>query len=115
VELKGNKGRGGYRPGGGRKPVVRQFSEKFKSDLLRALKLKAKETGRDVYMVLADMIYDGNTPAHVRANLFRLVSDVFVIKESHQTVERHDMGPVIGLPPVMEVPPEYRQKEEEIH
>jgi len=115
MELKGNKGRGGPRPNSGRKPVVRQFSEAFKKDLMKAMRDKAKETGKTVYMVMADMIYDTQTAGHVRANLLRLISDVFVIRESHQVVERHDMGPVIGLPPVMEIPEEYRQKSEEIH
>lgn len=113
MELKGNKGRGGYRLGGGQPPKIRQYSDATKRAVMRALNAEAKKAGKTVYEAFAGLLLSDGTPATTRATLFRILFDVLVVKESHQTVEKVENGPVIGLPPVMETPPEYRREDED--
>ena len=108
MELPGNKGRGGARPGAGRKATVKQYTDDFRRKFLKALRRKERETGRSVYDEFTEALYDRDGHPAARVALFKIWADVFVVQESHQVVERRDTGPVICLPPTMEVPPEYR-------
>ena len=115
MELRGNKGRGGRRAGAGRKPGHREYSEDFKRKVLAAAKRKETETGRSVFDEFVAALYDRELFPTARVGLFKIWAEMFVTKQSHAVVEKYDYGPVIGLPPVMDMPEEYRRKDEEIH
>ena len=115
MELTGNKGRGGARPGAGRKPTIKQYSDDFRKKFMKALRRKERETGRSVYDEFLEALYDRNGHPAARVALFKIWADVFVVRESHQVVERRDTGPQICLPAIMEVPPEYREKDKDLH
>ena len=111
MELKGSGKRGGARAGAGRRPTAKFYSDDFKAKLKRAARAKEKATGRSVFDEFMAMIYDPGTHPNAKVGLFKCYFDAFAVRESRQTVERIERGPVISLPAIMEVPPEYRTKD----
>ena len=94
---------GGRRQGAGRPRKKREYSDKFKKSVQRALEKKAKETGKSIFDVFADQLYnvDKKQPQVWSAN-FKTLVEIIVVKESHQTNENKTIGPAIGLPPIRE-------------
>jgi hypothetical protein len=97
----GGKNSGGAREGAGRKKAIKSYSDAFKSGMMKALKAKAKETGKTIQEIIVDVAYSDNKKwGNMRAAALKLVADVLVTKESHQTIDKRDIGPQIGLPPI---------------
>lgn len=92
---------GGARPGAGRKSY--NLSEKEKKRLLSAARKIQKETGKAIADILLEMIYGAKTE-QIKLAAIRLYYDVITVKEGFKTIEKHDYGPTIGLPPVKERP-----------
>ena len=94
-------------PGPGRPPAVRNYSDKFKDDMQKALIKKAKETGKTIYDVFCDMLWnpDKRQPTAWAAN-FRSLCEIMVTKESKSTIDKHEIGPRIGLPPIRHPDPD---------
>lgn len=103
--------RGGSRPNAGRKPRKRDFSEKFKAGIFKALKKIEKETGISIYDLFVYMLYDKKVQDSVRASLWKILAEVFVVKESKQTIEQHNTGPMIFLPEIQKKPEEFEEME----
>jgi hypothetical protein len=40
------------------------------------------------------------------SRLWKILSEVMAAKESHQTIEKHEIGPRIGLPPIRRPDPD---------
>jgi len=93
--------RGGSRSGSGRKSY--NLSEREKKRLLSTARKIQKSIGRSIADILLELIYYSKTE-QTKLAAIRLFYDVVAVKESHQTVEKHDFGPVIGLPPMKEKP-----------
>jgi hypothetical protein len=93
--------RGGAREGTGPKKPIRSYSDKFKADMLKALDKKAKATGKTIYDVFCDKLWDEKQkmPTAWAAN-FRSLCEIMVTKETKSTIEKHEIGPRIGLPPI---------------
>lgn len=114
---KKKENRGGKREGSGRKRLV--LADKQIKKLMSAFRAKAKEHNTSVELEFAGAVLDGELktkrPA-TWARLVRIYFDLTVVKQSHQTgdVNVNHKAPVIGLPPVMEKPPEAIKKEEEL-
>ena len=99
--------KGGARPGAGRKSY--NLSEKEKRKLLSAARKMQKETGRAIADILLEMIYSTGKDAkteQIKLAAIKLYYDVTTVKEGFKTVEKHDYGPTIGLPPMRERPKE---------
>lgn len=93
--------RGGAREGAGRKKKTQTYSDKFKKGMYSALAMKAKETGKTIQEVIVDMAYTNDKKwGNMRIAAAKLIADVLVTKESHSTIEKHEIGPQIGLPPI---------------
>lgn len=86
---------GGKREGAGRKKRTRIYSDKIKSLLMKALKAKEKETGKCWLQDLVDMSQSPGVQDSVRIAAKKLISDMLVIRESHQTDEVQHYGVVI--------------------
>jgi hypothetical protein len=104
--------RGGKREGAGRPKKEKNYSEDFKEKLLEALEVKAKDTGKSIYQVMVDLIYDEKTQSSVKQAMIKLVKEVFVVSESKKTVENYDLGPKVYLPEVKPKPDEIKKMEE---
>jgi hypothetical protein len=97
--------KGGARPGAGRKSYT--LSEKEKKKLLSSARRIERETGKAIADILLEMIHSTGTDAktqQIRLAAIRLFYDVITVKEGFKTVEKHDLGPTIGLPPIKERP-----------
>ena len=91
----------GRKPGTGRPPKKNTYSDKFKKGMYSALALKAKETGKTIQEVIVDMAYTNDKKwGNMRIAAAKLIADVLVTKESHSTIEKHEIGPQIALPPI---------------
>jgi hypothetical protein len=99
----GEMPKGGARPGAGRKSY--NISEKEKKKLLSAARRIQKETGKAIADILLGVIYEAKTE-QIKLAAIRLYYDVITVKEGFKTVEKHDYGPLIGLPPIKERPKE---------
>jgi hypothetical protein len=104
--------RGGKREGAGRPKKEKNYSEDFKEKVFEALEEKAKETGRTIYQVMVDLVYDDNTQSSVKQGMIKLIKEIFVISESKRTVEEIK-GPTIYVPVQMEKPEEIKDMEEQ--
>lgn len=94
------KGRGGARPGAGRKKL--SLSEKETNQLLKAARAKSRDTGDSVWDILMKMVYNPKLrtkdPRAVLAAI-KIYSDAVVAKQVHKQVEGEiKTGPVIFLP-----------------
>lgn len=97
--------RGGARTGAGRPLALpAEYSEIFKNGVMAALEKKAGETGKTIFDLFADKIYDKRTHPSTFAALFKQFADTMVVKESKHTREVNERKAVIMLPAVKEKP-----------
>ncbi len=101
--------RGGVRPGQGRKPI--ELSDREKKQLIKAARAKERETGRTVWDILIQLIYEGLSEK-TQLTAIRIYQDAVISKQQHTTVEKRQYGLVI-LPEIMEVPEEFRSEGEQ--
>ena len=114
--------RGGARPGAGRpvgsttKPAT-EYSDEFKNAILNGLAKKAEATGKNFGDVFADILYDKRTQDTTKNGLFKILADIFTVKESKQSIEKTEKTerPVLILPAVTEKPGEIVTKEKEFN
>lgn len=109
--------RGGKREGAGRpKKGGREFSDKFRANVLRALKRKAAELGMaDPFEAVADLALNPAHQSSVRAAAWKLIAEMNVVKESKQSLDvNHFDRPQVYLPEPMAKPLEAQDKEKEI-
>ena len=110
--------RGGAREGAGRKPKeATEYSEEFKNSILAGLARKAEETGRDYGYVFAETLYDKRTQDTTKTGLFKILAEIFTVKESKQSITKTEKtdSPVLVLPSVTEKTGEIAQKEKEFN
>jgi hypothetical protein len=93
--------RGGKRAGSGRKTANLSLQET--DNLVKAFRLKAKETKKKVGDLLADIAYDLEEHTRFRLKAMEIYMNVTTVKHSHQTVEKIE-GPQIMLPPLKPKP-----------
>lgn len=98
--------RGGAREGTGPKPKKKEYSEKFKKGILKALKAIEKETKVSIYDLFAKMLYSKNIQDAARVGLFKILAEMMVVKQSELDINLHQ-GPTIYLPETQKVPEEY--------
>ena len=118
--------RGGFREGAGGKKDVKRFSDRVRrnyesADRYFAQFLKGKDivpkrltTEMAIVGLIFGYVWDRGSQAWikdavqdtVRASAQKARQEALVIRESHQTLEKHEYGPVIGLPKIKEKPEE---------
>jgi hypothetical protein len=99
----GMTGGGGPRPNSGRPPKKRpDYEKKFKKRILKAARELEKEHGINLEKTMLALCYDANTQDSVKASIFKIYADMFVVKSSRRGAEPEiaHRGPVIGLPPM---------------
>ena len=99
----GMTGGGGARPNSGRPPKKKpDYEEKFKQRVLRAAQELKKEHGISIEKAMLSLCYDANTQDSVKASIFKIYADMFVVKSSRKGAEPGvaHRGPVIRLPPM---------------
>ncbi len=89
-------GRGGARPGAGRKPTT--LSAWQVDNLLKTLAKKAKETGRDIDQLLVDKVYDEALSDRNFLAAVKLVKDLTSPKLTEGGETDKQLGPSIYLP-----------------
>jgi hypothetical protein len=91
----------GRKPGPGRPKTVKHYSDDFKEKIWKALDAEAKKQGKTVFEVFAQRLLNPNNkqPQMWSVDFGRLV-DILVAKETKSTIEKHEIGPRIGLPPI---------------
>jgi len=105
---------GGKRQGSGRKTA--NLSQKETYSLVKAFHRKAKETGKCVGDLLADIAYDLGEKTRHRMKAAEIYLQITTVKHTHQTVEKIE-GPQILLPPMnpKPMPPHELTTEETEH
>ena len=104
--------RGGARNGAGRpKKEPKEYSDEFKNTLIDALIRKAKKEKKNFGDVFADLLYHPKVQDTTKAGLFKILGEIFTIRESKKTVTNEDKRPVILLPGIQEKPKEIEKKE----
>lgn len=102
--------RGGPRPGAGRpRKPPKEYSEMFKCKIMKALREQEKKAGESVYDIFARMFYDSKVSAATKVRLWQVLAEIMVVKESKQTIESGNYGPVIYLPEIQKKPAEYEE------
>ena len=89
-------GRGGARPGAGRKPAY-VISNKEKKNLVKAAKKKAKETGKSIADVLIDLAYQTDDK-RTALGAIRIYFDHTITKTTEKDINLNDnknIGPTI--------------------
>ena len=101
--------RGGKRPGAGR-PRKEQMvlPEQFQKKLSSIIKKKKRATGKSIYDVMVDMLYDKTVSDMTRVRIFKLITDCLIEKESPQVEEPKFRSPTIYLPKNSSKPEEAR-------
>ncbi len=109
---------GSLRPNAGRNRIVKHFSDRVKRNYERAdlffarylageeITVKRMTPEMATTALIYGLIYDRTTKTWIKAKVQEAVrlgaqklrQEALVIKESSQRIERHDIGPVIGLP-----------------
>ena len=89
-------GRGGARPGSGRKPTT--LSAWQVDNLLKTLARKAKETGKDIDQLLVDRVYDETLSDRNFLAAVKLVKDLTSPKLTEGGETDKALGPSIYLP-----------------
>lgn len=89
-------GRGGARPGAGRKPTT--LSAWQVDNLLKTLARKAKETGKDIDQLLVDKVYDEQLSDRNFLASVKLVKDLTQPKLTEGGEADKTLGPSIYLP-----------------
>ncbi len=110
--------RGGIREGAGAKKRIKRWSDKVRKNYEQADRFFARYlAGEEITVkrmtpematigLLYGLVYDRATKTWIEAKVQEAVrlgaqklrQEALVIKESSQTIERHEIGPVIGLP-----------------
>lgn len=93
--------RGGARPGAGRKPLG--LGEKQVDELIKAFKKAGKDNKSSAGQELARIAFSGEND-RVKLKALDIYYRAVAVRKSHSTIEKHHIGPTIGLPPVMECP-----------
>ena len=93
---KKREGRGGARPGAGRKPTT--LSAWQVDNLLKTLAKKAKETGKDIDQLLVDKLYDEEITDRNFLAAVKLVKDLTSPKITEGGETDKALGPSIYLP-----------------
>ena len=89
-------GRGGARPGAGRKPTT--LSAWQVDNLLKTLAKKAKETGKDIDQLLVDKVYEAELSDRNFLAAIKLVKDLTQPKLTEGGEADKTLGPSIYLP-----------------
>lgn len=106
--------RGGKRPNQtGRPKVKKEYSDEFKAGILKAIAKKAEQTGKTVYDLFADKLYNRKTNDNTFAGLFKILQDTMVVKESLSESHEFKHGPTLYLPETKPKPKEFKEKEEQ--
>jgi hypothetical protein len=99
----GITGSGGSRPGAGRPQKQKpDYENKFKQRILKAARELKKEHGISIEKAMLCLCFDADTQDSVKASIFKIYADMFVVKSSRRGAEPEvrNRGPVIGLPPM---------------
>jgi hypothetical protein len=102
--------RGGARPGAGRKPM--DLGEKQVDELIKAFRKTGKENMTTAGAELARIAFKGEND-RVRLKALDIYYRAVAVRKSHSTIEKHHIGPTIGLPPVMERPKKLEDEQSE--
>lgn len=88
---------GGSREGAGRKRISSRWSDTFKRGLLRSIKKKIKETGKSPQDIIVEILYADYQRQQHRVAAYKSISDAFVERSTHKTIEehKHTYSPVI--------------------
>ena len=103
----------GEKKAGGRPKTVKQYSEKVKKNWLAAARKIALETGMSIEEHLLRMLINPAIQDTSKVGIGKLYCDALLIKESEQTINDRRSGPTIGLPPVIPVPKQQQQDEDQ--
>jgi hypothetical protein len=88
-------------PGPGRPKAVKNFSDEIRRDVDSACRRKAKETGKSFGDVLVELFWNTATKQpQLRLGAANIIKEILVIRETKSTIEKHEIGPRIGLPPI---------------
>jgi len=99
----GSKGVPGNKGNTKPKSVKKNYSDKFKKGMYSALAAQSKKTGKTIQEIIVEMAYSTDKRwGNMKIAAAKLIAEILVTKETHQTVEKHDLGPAIGLPPIKE-------------
>jgi len=90
MQPKKQENRGGYREGSGQKPIILRWSDRFKGNLEKAIRKRAKLEGKSVFDVMLDLLYSEKTQDAVRSSIFKTCAEILAEKSTRQTVEKHD-------------------------
>ncbi len=96
VKPKKRDGRGGARPGSGRKPTT--LSAWQVENLLKTLARKAKETGKDIDQLLVDKVYGDKLSDRNFLAAVKLIKDLTSPKLTEGGEADKALGPSIYLP-----------------
>jgi hypothetical protein len=109
----GKNKRGGYRPGAGRKPL--DLGEKQVDELIKAFKKAGKDNKSSAGQELARIAFSGEND-RVKLKALDIYYRAVAVRKSHSTIEKHHIGPTIGLPPITPRPQENEEPEHrELH
>jgi hypothetical protein len=100
-ETKKKDGRGGKRPGAGRKPglqVREALSVRQIQDFQIAAEAKCRETGRSLQDIVLEIAYDAETPRRDKLAAAKLYWDKSMISASEGGDADKTLGPAIYLP-----------------
>jgi hypothetical protein len=88
-------------PGPGRPKKVKQYSDDFREKTWKALEKEAKRIGKDIFEVFAqEALTPNKKQPQIWIGLWRSLCEIMIIKETKSTIEKHEIGPRIGLPPI---------------
>lgn len=105
--------RGGARNGAGRPKVKKEYSDEFKTGILKALSKQAKKSGKTIYEVFADRIFDRRTRDTTFVKLMEILVEIMVIRESVHESHKYEHGPTLYLPETQEKPKEFKEMEDD--
>ena len=116
-ENRGGARSGAGRPEGSKSKPATEYSEEFKNAILNGLAKKAQEVGKDYGYMFAELLYDKRTQDTTKNGLFKILAEIFTVKESKQSIEKTEKSerPVLILPALTDKPGEIVQKEKEFN
>ena len=110
---------GGARPGAGRKAVTKKYSDAFKADVFKSLKKIAAEKGKTIGEVIAELAFsDDSKHFNIRPIALKMIQEILVIKETRTEQDvavQTNIGPTIGLPPLLPKPKEEEETAQVVH
>ena len=96
--IKKKDGRGGARPGAGRKPGRETLSVRQLREFERAAKEKAKQHGKTLQEIVLEIAYDGDAPRKDRLAAAKLFWDKSIIPAHEGGEADKNLGPAVYLP-----------------